>query len=537
MVMRASSDTRAAQQPIRPGAARRGATIVEALLYLSVAAGVIAFSGQVVQGEQTRQRNQIVAADIKMVVDATQLYVAQNYDAIVADLFDDTSADTPMVAEFGLDRLVGAGFLPALFQSGTGGLGGIYGQDYTVLHRAVRRSAPTITLANTAALGADRVTLTDGGFEAGVNDELDLEVVLLSVPGPDWRVIEPQNGNRIVELTGRPATGFVQPEYVRGDGTPPVARGAFDGWGLSLEPFVDLRPEIFEGGLLASIISLPVTGVVSVLANARDIENLSRCADAPQNTAAYSECVAASTGNALYSDLVFNAWDSDGDGTLDRRPGISGLYQLEFGAPLDTDSDSIPDTFGTITNLFALSCHAADGGSGAPLSVGVAQEFEVNCPTTRLRGTVLAENATVTGDLAVSGRSTLADVDLTGAMFLDGGTTDLLDNVPVWSGRLDYVFGAEPNYTTKTRQENLSSHMTCPGSRTAVIEHALMGYEMSGPIMPLNGDDTAIDQIAVSEDVTGNLKVTLSGKWPLPVTVEVLAQVFCRTIPPIAAAG
>jgi hypothetical protein len=139
--------------------------------------------------------------------------------------------------------------------------------------------------------------------------------------------------------------------------------------------------------------------------------------------------------------------------------------------------------------------------------------------------------------LTVSGRSTLADVDLTGAMFLDGGTTDLLDNVPVWSGRLDYVFGAEPNYTTKTRQENLSSHMTCPGSRTAVIEHALMGYEMSGPIMPLNGDDTAIDQIAVSEDVTGNLTVTLSGKWPLPVTVEVLAQVFCRTIPPIAAAG
>ncbi|MCZ8133729.1 MAG: hypothetical protein O9248_01685, partial [Rhodobacteraceae bacterium] len=91
--------------------ARRGATIVEALLYLSVAIGVIAFSGRILQDEQTRQRNQIIASDVQMMVDTMQLYVAQSYDTILGDLFDATSPGGSLVGEFAMDRLVSAGFL------------------------------------------------------------------------------------------------------------------------------------------------------------------------------------------------------------------------------------------------------------------------------------------------------------------------------------------------------------------------------------------------------------------------------------------
>lgn len=544
-------------RPIGMAAARRGATIVEALLYLSVAAGVIVFTGRVLQGEQVRQRNQIVAADVQMVLDATQLYVAQYYDAIVADLFDDTELDADMLGEFGLAPMIEVGFLPALFTSGSGGLRGIYGQDYFVLHRAVLRSNPGVTVQRTVDTINDRAELTDGEYVATqnvagdlivTNDEVDLEVLLVTLPTPGGAVdpplpIEPQNGNRIVELTGRPATGFVQPPFLRGAGTDPVATGAYNGWNLNLSQFEALRPEIDNGGILASIIALPITGVVSVLADARDRENLSRCADVAEFSAVHRECLAASAPNALYSNLVFNTWDSDGDGVIDGLPGLDGVYQISFGDPLDTDGAAGADTFGEITNLFALSCHAADGGAGAADATPAVGELDVNCPTTRLRGTVVAPSATVQGlldtqDLVVAGQTQLRDVTMSGGLFLEDAADpkDLLDQVPVWSRRVIFNnFSEQPSMGTQSRNQNITTLGSnpfhpdmCPATRPPVLTHSLVGYEFSGS--PTQSDLQTTDILSVNVTaVNTTLTATITGRWPLPIRVIVMAEVYCRS--------
>lgn len=598
------------------GAARRGATIVEALLYLSVAAGVIAFTGQILQSEQSRQRDQIVALDVQMVVDATQLYVSQNYDTIVSDLLAGKAEGAPLVGQFGLERLVDAGFISSLFANGSGGLRGVYGQSYAVLQRATLRSDPTVTVNRSLALMGGLTGLTDGVFREtdGIveNDELDLEVVLVTttVPqadAPNPRPIPPSNGSRIIELAGRAAIGYVPPAVLAREGEGPLARGAFNGWELSMTPYdsLDFAPKL-DGGVIASIIALPVTGIVSVLVDARDRENLSRCAEIPENTAPFADCIDASAGNKLFSDIVFNAWDSDGNGTLDILPDIAGLHQLAFGRPTDTNNDRTVDAFPSIagvqninfagatpidldengnplagsrkvlsemTNLFALSCHAADGNAAAPTAMPAEGSFEVNCPTTRLKGTVTADSATITqdldvkgaatiggtaafaGDVTISGAATLAsanigagglivggptelgDVTLNTGLSMKGVETDLLDNVPVWSKRLSFFFSAEEDPTTRTIENDTSTSTSpgggfsgCPEQRPSQqLEYALIGYSMDeDQVSDDTINDTRIAQIAISEREERYVSVKLSGLWKEPITVSVSAQIFCR---------
>lgn len=564
--------------------ARRGATIIEALLYLSVAIGVIAFSGRLLQNEQTRQRNQIISSDVQMMVDTTQLYVAQSYDKILGELYAGKGPGAALVDEFGMDRLVDAGFVSDIFSSGTGGLRALYGQDYAVLHRAVLRSAPEVTVTKTPALEEDITELTDGIYaedtaDTVTNDELDLEVVLVSslhsAGDVDPRPIEPQNGSRIIELTGRPAAGYVPPAAFRPVDEPATAHGAYGGWELSLEPYEGLPSAPGdEGGVIASIISLPVTGVVSVLVDARDRENLSRCSDLPPNTAAYSDCLAASSGNQLFSDLVFNAWDSDGDGFLDSLPSIKGLHQIVFGSAEDTNGDGTKDAFPVIdalhrinfggavpitgetttsmaysevTNLFALSCHAADNTVSNPQANPAANSFEINCPTTRLTGTIVAESGTVSGlleanELKVNGPMTIKgtaafdnDVELNGKLTMSGFSTDLLDNVPIWSHQLSYTFARQVSSATVTKtidtrdstKVNAPLLGTCPGARSQKLEYALVGYKLA-PAAEDDDSKAEIEQIYLTGSNEQSVSVTLGGKWSQEVTVDVLAQIFCR---------
>lgn len=614
--------------------ARRGATIIEALLYLSVAAGVVAFSGQILQTEQNRQRNQIVASDVQSVVDATQLFVAQTYDGLVADLVAQTTTGSSMLAEFGLEKLVDAGFLPAIYVNGPGGLLGVYGQTYSILYRAVLRSNPSNTISKTNAIEARLPELTDGVFsEDGsgtvTNDELDLEVILVSAQrnseGLQTRPIEPQNGTRIVELAGRPAIGFVPPRMFWNDSGAAVARGAFKGWELSLSAYSSLpSAPVEEGGVIAALISLPVTGVVSVLVDARDTENLSRCADIPPNTQAHGDCIASSSGNQLFTDLVFNAWDSDGDGALDKLPALTGLHKITLGDPIDADGDgtleSFPDIEGVhriefrgaveteldsngnpitgsstlyseVSNLFALSCHAADGSPTAPETTAQQNQFQINCPATKLSGTLVASSASFdtltatavldvtdsltiggiarfngnttfsdtasilfegntategtasmntasvgTGGLSVSGLSTLSDVNLNGQLSVGGIHTDLLEKLPVWSETIVFPFSQKDNFGTDTKQVDITNassvdnpfSLSCSTGRSPSLEYTLMEYQFSDFPSTYEMENTRIAQINVSESANRYLSVRMSGKWGRDMTVRVLAQVYCR---------
>ena len=614
--------------------ARRGATIIEALLYLSVAAGVVAFSGQILQTEQNRQRNQIVASDVQSVVDATQLFVAQTYDGLVADLVAQTTTGSSMLAEFGLEKLVDAGFLPAIYVNGPGGLLGVYGQTYSILHRAVLRSDPSNTISKTNAIEARLPELTDGVFsEDGsgtvTNDELDLEVILVSAQrnseGLQTRPIEPQNGTRIVELAGRPAIGFVPPRMFWDDSGAAVARGAFKGWELSLSAYNSLpSAPVQEGGVIAALISLPVTGVVSVLVDARDTENLSRCADIPPNTQAHGDCIASSSGNQLFTDLVFNAWDSDGDGALDKLPALTGLHKITLGDPVDADGDgtleSFPDIEGVqriefrgaveteldsngnpitgsstlyseVSNLFALSCHAADGSPTAPANTPQQDEFQINCPATKLSGTLVASSASIdtltattvldvkgsltiggistfNGDttfantsnvtfagntntegtatmahavvgedgLSVSGSSTFNDVTLNGNLFVGSVETDLLEKLPVWTEIISFPFSPLSDFATASVEidiENASEVSnpfsgSCPSGRVKALEYVLMGYSFIDPPSSPEIENTKIAQIGIADSSDRLLIVRMSGKWADDITVRVLAQVYCR---------
>ena len=614
--------------------ARRGATIIEALLYLSVAAGVVAFSGQILQTEQNRQRNQIVASDVQSVVDATQLFVAQTYDGIVADLVTQTTTGSSMLAEFGLEKLVDAGFLPSIYVNGPGGLLGVYGQTYSILHRAVLRSDPSNTISKTNAIEARLPELTDGVFsEDGsgtvTNDELDLEVILVSAQrnseGLQTRPIEPQNGTRIVELAGRPAIGFVPPRMFWDDSGAAVAIGAFKGWELSLSAYNSLpSAPVQEGGVIAALISLPVTGVVSVLVDARDTENLSRCADIPPNTQAHGDCIASSSGNQLFTDLVFNAWDSDGDGALDKLPALTGLHKITLGDPVDANGDgtleSFPDIEGVqriefrgaveteldsngnpitgsstlyseVSNLFALSCHAADDSPAAPANTPQQDQFQINCPSTKLSGTLVASSASIdtltatavldvsdsltiggiatfngdttfsntasvlfegntttegtaamntasvgAGGLSVSGTSTLSDVNLNGQLSVGGIQTDLLEKLPVWSETILFPFSQKDYFGTDTKQVDITNassvnnpfSASCPTGKSTSLEYTLMEYQFSDFPSTYEMENTRIAQINVSESANRYLSVRMSGKWGRDMTVRVLAQVYCR---------
>ena len=115
---------------------------------------------------------------------------------------------------------------------------------------------------------------------------------------------------------------------------------------------------------------------------------------------------------------MFNAWDSDGEGGPDIFPGLSGVGEITM-----SDDAAAPATItgvrqivmtgeGHIDQLLSISCLA--GGSG-----GAGTGLTVDCPETRLTGTLVAAGPALFGaDIAVDG-----DARVTGGLTVGGPAT------------------------------------------------------------------------------------------------------------------
>ena len=325
---------------------QRGSFLLEAVLATAVLMSFIGLVAVIMQDEGEKQENTLLAAEQKMVIEAAQDFVSEQYDEIRTNrLFAGDGLSTVAVSE-----LVQEGYLPAIFENGTA-LSRLFGQDYHLLMRAVDRAdtgSPQATLlADDLDSNADGVVdaiFTDGDPD---NREVEIEAVLVT------RGTEGIPSGRAGDVIAR--MEMLNAGYV---GTPGVTSGSYGNFTFNLTEFAPtgLTP---DAGSFASVVALSSYGALGADGPGADTglvpDPFRRCEGMDPSMAEYSECLA---NNDVYSDIVFNSYDSNGD--------------------------NVPDVFPALRNLSTVDCI---NGS----AVADAGEFLVDCGLTRLTGDFIVE--------------------------------------------------------------------------------------------------------------------------------------------------
>jgi|GEM_PF-2598544 len=407
--------------PISRQGGRRGVTLIEGILYLSLAAGMLAFVAQIARDQSERTREKAAAADLALMLAAAQGYAASFYGALVADTFAAApDPDAPLLATVtDLSMLADAGFLGAPYLNQPLEVGATarnaFGQEYALLIRGVDRRAadPRPTLVR-GAVDADGDGQIDALWRNGVagDGELELDVLLVTYNSDAARptVALPQvRGVRVVGDAERATAGFVT--------APDTATGAYGAWSLNLGGFAGAAG-LPGPGQFASIVAL---AGADTLETADLREFLRRCDDIlsaglPRTSDIFQDCLASQD---VFSTIVFTAFDSDGDGTADRFPDLEGIERVAFAG-----------TTPRIEGLREIACDT-------PAGTAVAGTLVLTCPATQVSGTLgVAGDTALGGALGVTGSTTLGDaLSVAGAARLDstldvGGATSL-------SGTLD----------------------------------------------------------------------------------------------------
>jgi hypothetical protein len=418
---------------IRPqqgrNARQRGVTLVEGILYLALAAGLLAFSVRLVQEQTDAQQERIAGANLALVLTAAQRHVVVNYEDLLAELAATAIASASSngagaaLVERNLTLLTAGGFLPGVFLNAPGGLTARtpFGQDYAIVLRAVDRrdtANPQSTLTS-ADLDADGVAGLDPVWTDGDpdNGELDLEVLLVTT-GAD--PVDAPRGVRTVEFAETAAAGFVQEI----EGTS-AAYGPYGSWRLSLTPYAGTAAASGDG-YFVSLVALSRSGVLGLAPGAPDEQDyVVRCngilESLGRESAAYQTCLRATD---IRSSIVFDTsgFDSDADGTADTFPGIQGVDTIVMAPPRDTDGDDVPDRGGDIAGLTRVTC--ADATEG----VITAGTLVISCPTTAVGGALeVASTLDVGGAASVGGNLNVdgAQITLAGTAITNGGLAGL----------------------------------------------------------------------------------------------------------------
>jgi Tfp pilus assembly protein FimT len=423
---------------------KRGTTLIELVLYISIATVIMTFSIGLLREEQVRRERTALAAELQQVTTAAQTYVSANYDSIRAQLISETTVDEELIKAYGMQDVVAQGYLPAIAaQTGTTPKSFVGSLQYGLVVRAVKRSEsnyeagafpPTQTL--TDEITDPEFKLTDnqyGGVDpdtGALDDEIDLEALLITISSDPCRIVPAAQGPRIVSQSETNAAGYVTglgsgetipttcsdevESNLAWTGMEPgatalMATGPYGGWRLPLEPYKDLvltaaefpdaDGQVFDGelavqaGRFVSLLALPNRPPLSESAKiAQQGDSAMRCAGVPPNSAAELEC---KQSDFMYAGLSFTAWDSNNDDTDDTFPGLLNVNNLDLVPPSAVGPAQI-------TDLLSLSCLPGPSPDGPGPSVETApNRFTVDCPQTQVQGLVVTSTATVAQKLIV----------------------------------------------------------------------------------------------------------------------------------------
>lgn len=417
---------------------KRGTTLVEMVLYLAIVSMIMTFSAGLLREEQVRRERIAFAAELKQVISASQIYVAANYEALRTRILTETITGQPLIAVHPIGDVVGAGYLPQGFAGGTAPKSFAETMNYVLVLRAVLRSdAGNVTLPVAerfpATVTKTAAIMTGGTSEAfrpelvnqrSDDDEIDLEVLLVTTSDDPCVIVSAVQGQRIVSQAETIAAGYIT-GTASGAGAPEacaavaadsawddafVATGPYGGWTLPLAPYAGVTlasgANAVQAGRFAALIALqnrPPLSESAFIAEAGD--SAFRCADILPNT---QQELACRQSDLMYSGITFSAWDSDGDGTLDTQPGLENVYSISLAAPAAGSGAQI-------RNVLSLSC------AGGETTASTAGQLAVDCPTTALQGLVVTQDATFDAALSVGEALTVGDALTVGQELIVGG--------------------------------------------------------------------------------------------------------------------
>lgn len=431
----------AAHRKPRPGPRRkRGTTLLELVLYLGVAASIIAFSLGLVREQQVQGERSALAGELRQVITASQTYFQANYEAIRDELLADTAVGAPLIRAYSLADVINEGFLPRIFATGTAPKSFAEPFNFAIVVRAVLRSnnavgAVPATLTRTDAILAPNVVgqprrfrnalvdnrfvqIAPGAAVLPANDEIDLEALLVTISDNVCSIVPFQSGNRIVAETELTVAGYTTGLPAAGpnggtirDGCPldiardptwiftptETATGPYQLWALPLAPYAEVtllaannndnneftgtfvNTRAVQAGRFAALLSVqgrPPLSEADRVAAAGD--SAFRCVDVPQNT---TEEVACQQDGRTYSNITFQSWDSDNNGVDDQFPGLQQVNTIGM-----TLRPSTVAAAPQIQNVLSMSC--ANGGMTSEVG-----RFKVDCPETEISGLVITRNS------------------------------------------------------------------------------------------------------------------------------------------------
>lgn len=315
-------------------ARRRGAMMLEAVLAVGVATAMIGVTTAIISSEHDKQTAKLLGNEGSVVIEAARMFVAQNYAELQTELYEEArSGGGNAIFELSAADLVERGYLTPAFEE-SGVLNKLHGQEYHLLIRAVDR----------ADGGTPQTTLTRADLDPGnngyidpamtdrdpANGEMDIEAVLVTSGGDPMR--SGMAGN-VIQGYDSPYAGFVNRS-----GT---ADGLYGSFSLSLAPYSGLSGYPTEGRF-ASVVALSNYGVLGANNLNEGIVPgaLDRCDGLDTTSTEYLNCLA---NNNMYTDIVFNPADTDGDGNVDKYPAIRGLSMVQ--CIQDADENTTADLF------------------------------------------------------------------------------------------------------------------------------------------------------------------------------------------------
>ncbi len=472
----------------------KGLTLFEASLSLALFGMFISLVNIMVSSNDQRQKAISLGKEMAFITRSVQKYVGFEYDWLRDDLV--ASSDNQLLMSIGMDKINEAGYLPhAVLESGT--FRNSFGNGFTLFLRGVNGNDTTSPQATLSIADVDPDN--DGSVEKhlldGVmaNGEYELEAILVSSEGKE---VEPHMGSPAVVASKLFSAGYVQDKN--------TARGPYGVWEMDISPYRNLFHYLGKKQFV-SLIALSRNGVFGYPDTDNDKEMepntyLDRCINTLGSIRAECE-----SNNELFTEVVFNSFDKDGDGFNDSFGSIRNLYQLEMGPPVDSDGDNIPDIFSVINNLNGIGCQSNNPNTAT-------DELTLDCPEIKMTGDAKIEKDLVVGDqLMVEGDTrsqrfiagVLNDQDLTKGIYhtelirMDGDTTiakpDCLDR------------GSEPQIFVTPAAFAISSGHSLVGIRGLATEETNSWEVGLRAIISHDGDEDGksdvIDLVSASDYV------------------------------------